>query len=145
MKDQIFYSHDYPFNTLELDWDIIAQAAVTLCSYGSRLTMFHVKSHQNNNKEEEELDLPAQLNIAADNLATKYRIQYDQPLPLVPQVAVNSVQLCTTDSVISSHYSKRIQDYVTTPALKQYLKTKHEWTEDVFASIDWNTYQKSKN
>ena len=32
MKDQISYSHDYPFNTLEPDWDIIAQAAVTLCS-----------------------------------------------------------------------------------------------------------------
>eukprot|EP00957_Ditylum_brightwellii_P134923 10287226-Ditylum_brightwellii.AAC.1 len=97
MKDQISYSHDYPFNTLESDWDIIAQVAVTLCSYRSRLTMFHVKSHQDNDKDEEDLDLPAYLSVAADNLATIFCIQYDQPLPLVPQVAVNSVQLRTMD------------------------------------------------
>eukprot|EP00957_Ditylum_brightwellii_P112251 8558493-Ditylum_brightwellii.AAC.1 len=72
-KDQISYSHDYPFNSLDLDWDIIAQMAVTLGSYGSRLTMFHVKSHQDNDKDEDDLDIPARLNIAADNLASPYQ------------------------------------------------------------------------
>eukprot|EP00957_Ditylum_brightwellii_P117166 8935483-Ditylum_brightwellii.AAC.1 len=81
MKDKFLYSHDYPFNTLEPDWDIIAQAAVTLCSYGSRLTMFQVKSHQDDDKDEENLDLPARLNVAANNLATIFCIQYGQPLP----------------------------------------------------------------
>eukprot|EP00957_Ditylum_brightwellii_P191434 14575132-Ditylum_brightwellii.AAC.1 len=76
MKDQISYSHDYPFNTLEPDWDIIAQTAVTLCSYGSRLTIFHVKSHQEDDKDEEDLDLPVRLNVTADNLATIFCIQY---------------------------------------------------------------------
>eukprot|EP00957_Ditylum_brightwellii_P082262 6255018-Ditylum_brightwellii.AAC.1 len=69
------------------EWDIIAQAAVTLCSYRSRPTMFRVKSYQDDDKEEEDLDLPAPLNEAADNLATIYHIQYGQPLPLIPQVA----------------------------------------------------------
>eukprot|EP00957_Ditylum_brightwellii_P042813 3241281-Ditylum_brightwellii.AAC.1 len=76
MKDQILYSHDYPFNTLEPEWDIIAQAAVILGSYGSRLTMLHVKSHQDDDKNEEDLDLSARLNVAADNLATIFCIQY---------------------------------------------------------------------
>eukprot|EP00957_Ditylum_brightwellii_P145587 11084816-Ditylum_brightwellii.AAC.1 len=81
MKGQISYSHDYPINTLEPDWDIIAQAAVTLGSYRSRLTMSHVKSHQEDDSDQEDLDLLARLNIAADNLATIFCIQSGQPLP----------------------------------------------------------------
>eukprot|EP00957_Ditylum_brightwellii_P112063 8545081-Ditylum_brightwellii.AAC.1 len=81
MKDQSAYSQYYPFNTLEPDWDIIAQAAMTLGSYGSRLTIYHVKSHQDHDKDQEDLDLPVCLNVDVDNLATIYRIQYGQPLP----------------------------------------------------------------
>eukprot|EP00957_Ditylum_brightwellii_P012799 967489-Ditylum_brightwellii.AAC.1 len=107
--------------------------------------MFHVKSHQDDDKDEDNLDLPACLNVAADNLATIICIQYGQLLPVVSRVAVNSVQLHTTDGVIFSHYSKHIQDYATTPGLKHYLQTKNEWTEEAISSIDWNTYQKSRN
>eukprot|EP00957_Ditylum_brightwellii_P080199 6099520-Ditylum_brightwellii.AAC.1 len=84
MKDQISCSHDYPLNTLKPDWGIIAQAAVTLGSYRSRLTMLHVKSHQDYDKDQEELDLPAHFNVDADNLATIFCIQYGQPLPIIP-------------------------------------------------------------
>eukprot|EP00957_Ditylum_brightwellii_P177868 13548239-Ditylum_brightwellii.AAC.1 len=70
---------------IEINIDNEAQVAVTLGSYGSRLTIFHVKSHQDNDKDEEDLDLPARLNVADGNLATIFHIQYGQPLPLVPQ------------------------------------------------------------
>eukprot|EP00957_Ditylum_brightwellii_P073791 5607223-Ditylum_brightwellii.AAC.1 len=58
------------------DWDLIAQAAITLRQYGKHLSMNHIKSHQDSNAPEEKLDLPARLSIAADQIATQYQIQY---------------------------------------------------------------------
>eukprot|EP00957_Ditylum_brightwellii_P005170 394287-Ditylum_brightwellii.AAC.1 len=84
MKDQISYSHACPFNTLEPDWDIIAQAAATLGSYGSRRTIYHVKSHQDDHEDQEDLDLPACLNVDVDNHVITFCIQYGQPLPVIP-------------------------------------------------------------
>eukprot|EP00957_Ditylum_brightwellii_P174417 13280336-Ditylum_brightwellii.AAC.1 len=84
--------HDYSYNTLEPDWDLIAQSAITLHTYGKNLLIPHVKGHQDNDMSEEDLDLPARLNISADRLATHYRIQHGQIHLQVPCVAVNTVQ-----------------------------------------------------
>ena len=31
INDQLTHTNNYPFNTLEPDWDIVAQAAHTIC------------------------------------------------------------------------------------------------------------------
>ena len=64
--DQISYTHDYPFSTLDPDWDIIAQAASTLKMWGTHPQITHIKSHQENVTMEDNLDFPVQLNVAAD-------------------------------------------------------------------------------
>eukprot|EP00957_Ditylum_brightwellii_P108230 8257542-Ditylum_brightwellii.AAC.1 len=74
IKDQMKYIHDCLFSTLELDWDIVAQSAHTLKSYGTNLTITHVKSHQDDKALMDELDLPTRLNVAGDCLATWYRL-----------------------------------------------------------------------
>eukprot|EP00957_Ditylum_brightwellii_P161558 12300692-Ditylum_brightwellii.AAC.1 len=66
INNEIFYTHDYSYNTLGPEWDLIAQATIMLHQYGKRLSTNHIKSHQDNNTPEEKLDLPARLNIAAD-------------------------------------------------------------------------------
>eukprot|EP00957_Ditylum_brightwellii_P174486 13285412-Ditylum_brightwellii.AAC.1 len=104
------FTHDYPFNTLELDWDIVAQSTHTLKSYGKKLTITHVKSHQDDNILLDELNLLARLNVAADQLATCYSLQQGIPYMEVPRMALNCAQLCTKSGVISSHYYKKIQD-----------------------------------
>eukprot|EP00957_Ditylum_brightwellii_P135345 10320052-Ditylum_brightwellii.AAC.1 len=63
------YPHDYPYNTLSPDWDFIAQAATTLQQYGTSL-----------------------LNVAADQNATRYWIQYGKVDVHILQVEVNTVQ-----------------------------------------------------
>ena len=45
-NDQLSYPHDYSYNTLEPDWDLIAQSAATLKTYSETLTINHVKGHQ---------------------------------------------------------------------------------------------------
>eukprot|EP00957_Ditylum_brightwellii_P177636 13530409-Ditylum_brightwellii.AAC.1 len=59
------YPHDYPYNTLSPDWDLIAQAAIMLRQHGKSLSIKHIKSHQDDDTPEDQLDLSARLNIAA--------------------------------------------------------------------------------
>eukprot|EP00957_Ditylum_brightwellii_P064705 4910964-Ditylum_brightwellii.AAC.1 len=66
IKDQLKCSHNYLFNTLEPDWDIVAQSAHTLWIYGSNLIITHAKSHQDDDILMDNLHLPARLNVAAD-------------------------------------------------------------------------------
>eukprot|EP00957_Ditylum_brightwellii_P163383 12439657-Ditylum_brightwellii.AAC.1 len=79
INDQLTYSHDYPFNTLEPDWDIVAQFAHTLKTYGNNLTITQVKSHQDDKIPLDKLNLPARLNVADDHLATCYSLQHGIP------------------------------------------------------------------
>eukprot|EP00957_Ditylum_brightwellii_P137117 10454949-Ditylum_brightwellii.AAC.1 len=69
VNNQNGYTFDYPYNTLEPDWDAIAQSAEYLQGLGSKLMIKHVKSHQDDKCDFEWLDLLAQLNVKADNLA----------------------------------------------------------------------------
>eukprot|EP00957_Ditylum_brightwellii_P210979 15365623-Ditylum_brightwellii.AAC.1 len=70
INDQIKYSHDYPSNTLEPDWDSIAQSADHLQNCSSNLTIERVKGYQDNDSLYDDLELPAQLNVDVDRLAT---------------------------------------------------------------------------
>eukprot|EP00957_Ditylum_brightwellii_P089731 6834199-Ditylum_brightwellii.AAC.1 len=68
------YSHNYSYNTLSPDWDLIAQAAIMLQQHGKSLSIKHIKSHQDNDAPEDQLDLSVRLNITADQNATQYQI-----------------------------------------------------------------------
>eukprot|EP00957_Ditylum_brightwellii_P028700 2167671-Ditylum_brightwellii.AAC.1 len=117
--------HNYLYNTLEPDWDLIAQSAITLCTYGKNLLISHTKGHQGDDMPEEDLDLPVQLNISANRLALQYRIQHRQTFLQVLSVAVNTVQVLTPYGVVTSPYMKQLWDIATTPALRSYLQEKH--------------------
>eukprot|EP00957_Ditylum_brightwellii_P129015 9842253-Ditylum_brightwellii.AAC.1 len=86
------YLHDYPYNTLSPAWDLIALAATTLQQHGPSLAIKHVKSHQDDDTPEDQLDLSAKLNIATDQNATQYCIQHGKVDVHVLQVEVNTVQ-----------------------------------------------------
>eukprot|EP00957_Ditylum_brightwellii_P122682 9356118-Ditylum_brightwellii.AAC.1 len=78
-NNQTEYKFDFPYNTLKPDWDVIAESAKYLQGLGSKLKIEHVKSHQDEKCDLEQLDLLAQLTVRADNLATKYRGKRSKP------------------------------------------------------------------
>eukprot|EP00957_Ditylum_brightwellii_P064411 4888660-Ditylum_brightwellii.AAC.1 len=121
INNQLSYTHNYLYNTLKPDWDLIVQLAITLCTYVKNLSISHIKGHQDDDTPEEDLDLPAWLNISANRLVTQYRTQHRQTCLQVPRVAVNKVQVMTPCGVVTSHYMKQLQDITTTPALCSYL------------------------
>eukprot|EP00957_Ditylum_brightwellii_P039045 2950927-Ditylum_brightwellii.AAC.1 len=89
--------------------------------------------------------MSARLNVAADNLATTYSIQHSTQCVEVPRMEINFLQLCTTNGVITSHYSKKIRDIVATKDLHNHIKEKRGWSDTIFDSVNWPTYQRSKN
>eukprot|EP00957_Ditylum_brightwellii_P206186 15347234-Ditylum_brightwellii.AAC.1 len=66
IKDQLSYTYNYSFSTLDPDLDIIAQAASTLKIWGKHPQITHIKSHQDDVTMEEDLDFPAQHNVTVD-------------------------------------------------------------------------------
>eukprot|EP00957_Ditylum_brightwellii_P094536 7199238-Ditylum_brightwellii.AAC.1 len=63
-----------------------------LQQHGTSLPTKHIKSHQDDDTPEGQLDLSARLNIAADRNATQYWIQCGKIDVQVPCVEVNTVQ-----------------------------------------------------
>eukprot|EP00957_Ditylum_brightwellii_P155259 11819691-Ditylum_brightwellii.AAC.1 len=108
IKDQLKYIRDYLLNTLEPDWDIVAQFAHTLKLYGTNLTITHVKSHQDDKVLIDELDLLARFNVATDHLATWYRLQQGAPCMEVPRIVINGTQLCTKVVLLPAIITKRL-------------------------------------
>eukprot|EP00957_Ditylum_brightwellii_P208255 15356499-Ditylum_brightwellii.AAC.1 len=145
INDQLTYTYDYPFNKLEPDWGVVAQAAHTLTLYVETLAITYIKSHQDGNTSLKELSSPARLNVAADCLATSYSIQHGVPCLEAPRIYINCTQLYTKSCVISSHYCKKIRDLATIQDLQDYIIAKYGWSDEIFETVDWKTYQCSKN
>eukprot|EP00957_Ditylum_brightwellii_P052947 4014311-Ditylum_brightwellii.AAC.1 len=89
VNDKLTFTHDYPFSTLEPDWDVVAQVVDTLKQYGDILKITHVKSHQDDNTPLKELSLAARLNVVAGYLSSNYSIQHGVLCLELPRVAIN--------------------------------------------------------
>eukprot|EP00957_Ditylum_brightwellii_P008590 651405-Ditylum_brightwellii.AAC.1 len=71
VNQQLTYSHDHPSNTLDSEWDLIKQIAVTILTMKRQPKISHVKGHQDNDTLYHELDSFIQQNVDADQLADK--------------------------------------------------------------------------
>eukprot|EP00957_Ditylum_brightwellii_P153488 11681292-Ditylum_brightwellii.AAC.1 len=83
--------------------------------------------------------MPARLNVTADCFATNYSIQHVIPCLEVPRMAINCVQLCTKNGVISSYYYKKIRCIATTKDLRDQIKAKWGWSDVISDSVNWPT------
>eukprot|EP00957_Ditylum_brightwellii_P141273 10763742-Ditylum_brightwellii.AAC.1 len=133
---QIEYEYGYPYNTLEHDWDVIAQSAEYLQTLGSKLKVAHVKSHQDDNCDFDQLDLLAQLNAQAVKLATAYRVNASQPQVAIQQSPINDTQLIHDSGTITGHYCKKIHNIATEKDLAQHIMETNSWTIEDFLWID---------
>ena len=53
------------------DFDVLHEIAVVFEAWTTPIGLHHIEAHQDTKKPEQELDVPARLNIRADQLATK--------------------------------------------------------------------------
>eukprot|EP00957_Ditylum_brightwellii_P021040 1585365-Ditylum_brightwellii.AAC.1 len=71
IQQQQSYSNDYSFNTLTLDWDVIAQISNILDIRNFIPKIQHIQGHQDKHKNYDELSLPAKLNVDTNLLAVE--------------------------------------------------------------------------
>eukprot|EP00957_Ditylum_brightwellii_P145158 11056857-Ditylum_brightwellii.AAC.1 len=139
INTQLSYPYDYPSNILDCDWDLIKQIAVTVQSF-PRLPIFaHIKGHQDDTQNNEDLNQKSQQNVDADKLAGGYNIAHDQQRIYVPCVHANLAQLQVQGNIITSHYDTEIKCIAIYGPLLEYICDNQQWTQSQVQSADWDT------
>jgi hypothetical protein len=99
-----------------------------------------VKGHQDDGVPVEFLELPSQLNVEADALATFALQEYGSIKPEVPFDPSVGVQLNINGCAITRQFHKAIHNQQHLASLRQYYRARFHWSFDVFGCIDWQHY-----
>ena len=136
IKKQQTYSNDYSFNTLTLDWDVIAQISNILDLGNFIPTIQHIQGHQDKYKKYDDLSLPAKLNIDANLLAVKYRALNKKTTRKVIRLPVNALKLHINGVTINSNYFLKLKNSATEGPLLRYIAKKRLWSDTKMVLIN---------
>jgi len=136
-----------PSTTTDADWDVIAQIhelqdELQVVCPGIRPCQ-HVKGHQDDNKDYDELPWEAKLNVMADRQAT-LALQTLRELPddeTWHPLPACSAYLCIADEVTTGKSIDALSYRISEMPLHDYLKERHNWTEDTLRDIDWDSFK----
>jgi hypothetical protein len=132
------YSQIYtPKWNLRPDKDITKLAHKLLHTIPHQFT--HVKSHQDNIKNDKKLPFPAVMNIMADQLASRQRNLMTKPDSTVTNLA--TAQLRIKDVCITRDSQKWLLHSAGKIPIQSYYQEKFGWTETVFDNIAWDVQQ----
>jgi hypothetical protein len=104
------------------------------------MKLVYVRGHQDKKVAFRNLELPAQLNVEADALAGAYVYQNGKDPTRVPRISGNDLQLHTLEGTITRNYRQLIRRIASRPAMKQYICTTNQWTNDDFEGVDWECH-----
>jgi hypothetical protein len=121
---------------LRQDADILNLALKLLQDIPANFT--HIKSHQDRVKTDKPLSLQAQLNIMADELATRQQEKMTAPRM---QVTTPFKHLIIDGVNITRNSQKWLLDTASRIPIQQYYYDKHKWNSETFQSINWSAQQ----
>jgi hypothetical protein len=98
------------------EWDILSCIIATLSKF-PHLKLQYVKGHQDRTAAYERLPLLAQLNVDADDMATKYQCKYGASRPFVLLTQLAGVHLVSLKGkgTHTSKYATAIRHQATVP------------------------------
>jgi ribonuclease HI len=102
-------------------------------------SLVHVKSHQDDGKDNSKLTFDAQMNIMADAMATQQRDQMSKP---VTRVTGNHCHLIIKDRYITRDSKTWLLQKSGEIPIQKYYQDKYGWPHSVFNSIQWEIQQK---
>jgi hypothetical protein len=124
-----------PCWNLRPDKDIARTAHSLLAKLPIQLQ--HVKSHQDNKHGPTQINFEAQMNILADEEATRQRNTMCGPAEDVHNIAI--AQLRIADMAITRDSQQWLLQAAGKIPIQQYYLERHGWTREVFDSISWET------
>ena len=101
------------------------------------IEFIHVKGHQDNTKNIDNLEWPVKMYIYCDQLATKTLEKYKDTLEMVPMLPASIIQLKIKQRHITHHISSQIRHLWSADAQKNYLIQRHKWNNETYNDIDW--------
>eukprot|EP00957_Ditylum_brightwellii_P018653 1401101-Ditylum_brightwellii.AAC.1 len=104
IQQQQSYPNDYSFNTVTLDWDVIAQISKILDIENFIPNIQHIQGHQDKNKQYNDLSLPAKINVDVNLLPVKYQALNKKTTRKVIRLPANVVQLRINGVTVNSNY-----------------------------------------
>lgn len=124
---------------LHSEWDIVSAIHTLHKEFQILPEIFHVPSHQDDHHRIQDLDLPTQMNIEADSLATK-ALQDGTSQPIVPFDPSCGAMLSINGRAITRNLEATVQRHEHTAPLQEYYCTRFGWSKETLASIDWDIY-----
>jgi hypothetical protein len=108
----------------------------------------HIKGHQDQHQELENLDLWEQLNVKCDNWAKEHWrrcTMYTDNTFSPPQIAIQNAPwaIRIQGNLISKHIKATLRDHCSGEVLKKYWEKRQRFNQQPASSIDWDSCQKA--
>jgi hypothetical protein len=140
LQKMLAYPFYFPNLTMSSDWDVLQAIIATMRSFNNKPTLSHVTGHQDRTIAFDNLSLPAQLNVEADDLAGCYVYDPNTNPSRVPRISGNTVQVHIPKGTITSRLKSVIRRQASEPAMRDHLCNRNGWNKNEFQLIDWPTH-----
>ena len=150
----------YPNDTLESDWDVLEEIRQAMNQFDNEFEVKWIKSHQDEKKPWDQLDLAAQTNCKADKLADDFRDRiineedaeedennetFEENVSIVPRFRYNKAQINISGETITHNLKQVIKVERTYDPLKTKIKEDNNWSEETFYKVDWTVHGRAIN
>ena len=140
IQQRLEWTVDYPYTTMSPDWDLHQAITTTLRLFPNLPHCQHVKGHQDRFFAFDDLPLPAQLNVEADELASQFVYPPDLPSTIVPLIAGTVAQLHCATGTITSNYRAVLRRLYNEPLIREHICSRMEWSTDTWNLVDWTSH-----
>jgi hypothetical protein len=86
------------------------------------------------------LDVPSQMNVEADKLATYDLQEYGSMKPIVPFDPMSGIQLSINGQTATRRIHAAIHQQQHFVPLQQYYRSRFHWHQETFDDIDWSNF-----
>jgi hypothetical protein len=138
-------SWDNPNHCLSAEYDLESGIVDVLHRLPVKFSYNHVKGHQDEEMDVEDLPWEAQMNCHADAYATDYLENWSEPSKIVPFIPASNASIAIDGVTVTSHLARRLRQAASSPALEEHIMLKNGWNDWIFNSIDWDVQAKALN
>jgi zinc-binding in reverse transcriptase/Endonuclease/Exonuclease/phosphatase family len=125
---------------LHSEWDIVSSVHRLHSRFPLLPELLHVKGHQDDNIPAAFLDLPGQLNVEADKLATHALQELGSPKPYIPFDPSTEVLLSIDGRTVTRQLGATIHAQHHLAPIRKYYKQRFLWDQSTFEAIDWDQF-----
>ena len=131
-----------PLHPLIPEWDLLVEIRNTLFQLPN-VKLVYVKGHQDATRAYSRLDLLAQLNVDADDMAQTFQERFGQPRPHAYMTPHTGAFLIYPEGTRTAKYANDIRRRATSGPLKKYIQIKNNFDDNTMDMVNWGAHGKA--